>query len=118
MPFSRNGWTRRLTGTWGEDDVAFVETDFAPLAHIHQIPPRLGNDGTPWTTWLLLGGRGAGKTRTGAEWVRAQVYGHAPYAARPHGSLALVGETEHDVREVMIDGPAGLLHTGPEHERP
>src|SRR6185437_11002155 len=118
MPFSRNGWTRRLVGTWGEDTVAFVETDFAPLAHMHQIPPLHANGGGPWTTWLLLGGRGAGKTRTGAEWVRALVYGHAPYASRAHGSLALVGETEHDVREVMIDGPAGLKHTGPRDDRP
>ena len=58
-----------------------------------------------WTTWLMLGGRGAGKTRTGAEFVRALVHGHAPYAEARHGSIALVGETEHDVREVMIEGP-------------
>ena len=62
----------------------------------------------------MLGGRGAGKTRLGAEWVRAQVARHArlmPSAARLH--IALVGETEHDVREVMIEGPAGLLRVSP-----
>ena len=62
---------------------------------------QLAPDGD-WTTWLVLGGRGAGKTRAGAEWVRALVdEGTA-------GRIALVGETFADVREVMIDGPSGL----------
>ncbi len=88
------------------------------LAHAHQEPPARANNGGPWTTWLVLGGRGAGKTRLGAEWVRAQVQGHAPYAERRARSVALVGETEHDVREVMIEGPAGLLRSCPRDERP
>ena len=50
----------------------------------------------------MLGGRGAGKTRAGAEWVRALVETSAA------GRIALVGETFADVREVMIDGPSGL----------
>ena len=66
----------------------------------------------------MLGGRGAGKTRLGAEWVRALVAGHAPYATRRHMHIALVGETEHDVREVMIEGPSGLLAVTPRAERP
>ena len=66
----------------------------------------------------MLGGRGAGKTRTGAEFVRALVHGAQPYAAARHGSIALVGETEHDVREVMIEGPSGLLRVSPRGERP
>jgi phage terminase large subunit-like protein len=115
---SPNGATRRLLERLSAPDIAQIETDFALLAHIHQIPPEHGNDGRAWTTWLMLGGRGAGKTRTGAEWVRALVHGQTPYAERAHGAIALVGETEHDVREVMIDGPAGLLHTGPRRERP
>ena len=55
-----------------------------------------------WTTWLMLGGRGAGKTRAGAEWVTAEV------EAGRAGRIALVGETLADVREVMVDGPSGL----------
>ncbi|MDP2123713.1 MAG: terminase family protein [Parvibaculum sp.] len=55
-----------------------------------------------WTTWLMLGGRGAGKTRAGAEWVTEEV------RRRRAGRIALVGETLADVREVMIDGPSGL----------
>jgi phage terminase large subunit-like protein len=60
-------------------------------------------------TWLLIGGRGSGKTRTGAEWVNGQALGFAPMADRPTGPIALVGETLADVREVMVEGPAGIL---------
>ena len=87
--------------------------DFATLAHRHQLPPA-----GDWTCWLMLGGRGAGKTRLGAEWVRALVHGHTPYALSRYGHIALVGETEHDAREVMIEGPAGLLNSSPRAERP
>eukprot|EP01035_Chromulina_nebulosa_P036778 gene36778-49595_t len=77
-----------------------------------------GSNGEDWTTWLILGGRGAGKTRAGAEWVRAQVFGRAPLATEKAGRIALVGETEHEVREVMIEGVSGLLAVHPPHERP
>src|SRR6188508_1103760 len=92
--------------------------DFAPLAHRHQLPPLAANNGGPWTTWLALGGRGAGKTRLGAEFVRALALGLPPYADAPHGHIALIGETAHDVREVMIEGPSGILRAGPWRERP
>jgi phage terminase large subunit-like protein len=92
--------------------------DFAAFAHPHQEHAETGNDGGPWTTWLILGGRGAGKTRAGAEWVRAQALGLPPYAARPLGRLALVGESERDVRDVMVEGPSGLLAVSPRRERP
>jgi phage terminase large subunit-like protein len=55
-----------------------------------------------WRTWLFQGGRGAGKTRAGAEWLAAQI------EQTPSGRFALVGATLHDVREVMIEGPSGL----------
>jgi phage terminase large subunit-like protein len=66
----------------------------------------------------VLGGRGAGKTRLGAEWVRALAHGRPPYADRAHGRIALVGETAHDAREVMIEGASGILRTTPRSERP
>ena len=72
-------------------------------ARLAQLPPTL-----PWTTWLVIGGRGSGKTRTGAEWVNGLVRGLAPFADRPLRRIALIGETIGDVREVMIDGPSGL----------
>lgn len=88
------------------------------FAHDHQMPPMLAPNGQPWLTWLLIGGRGAGKTRAGAEWVRAQALGLQPLAAGPVSHIALVGETEHDVREVMIEGVSGLLAVHRRHERP
>jgi phage terminase large subunit-like protein len=87
--------------------------DFAILAHRHQDTPRAGNNGAPWSNWLVLAGRGAGKTRLGAEWVRAQVQGRGPYAEARAGRIALIGETLHDARAVMIEGPAGLLQACP-----
>jgi len=107
-----------LLKTWNGPELTRFNRDFLTLAHRHQEPRAYGNDGDAWTTWLVLGGRGAGKTRLGAEWVRALAMGRPPYTeARAH-HIALIGETEHDVREVMIDGPAGLIHTSPTSERP
>lgn len=70
----------------------------------HQLPPE-GN----WKTWVILGGRGAGKTRAGAEWVRAQVEGAKPLDVGRARRVALVGETIDQVREVMVFGESGLL---------
>jgi phage terminase large subunit-like protein len=64
----------------------------------------------PWRRWLNLGGRGAGKTRTGAEWVRK-------YKDR-HGRIALVGQTAGDVREVMVEGPSGIMAISPPWDKP
>jgi phage terminase large subunit-like protein len=94
------------------------DSDFIALAHRHQEPPAAANNGGPWTIWLMLGGRGAGKTRAGAEWVRAQALGLSPYADAPAPHIALIGETWRDVREVMIEGPSGLLRHCPRRERP
>jgi phage terminase large subunit-like protein len=82
-------------------------------AHFMQVP-----ENADWTIWLVMAGRGAGKTRAGAEWVRALVGGLAGYTARPVGRIALVGETLIDAREVMVDGPSGILSVHPRGERP
>ena len=71
-----------------------------------------------WTNWLMLGGRGAGKTRAGAEWVRGMVSGDPMYTTSPIGRLALVGETYSAVRDVMIEGESGILAIHPNRERP
>jgi len=60
---------------------------------------------------VFLGGRGAGKTRAGAEWIRSQV-------AAGCRRIALVGPTFADVREVMLSGPSGLLNIGLAEDRP
>ncbi|MCG6885490.1 MAG: glycoside hydrolase TIM-barrel-like domain-containing protein [Silicimonas sp.] len=79
----------------------------------HQLPP----DGD-WKTWVVMGGRGAGKTRAGAEWVRAQVEGATPEAAGQARRLALVGETYDQARDVMVHGESGIMACTPEDRRP
>jgi phage terminase large subunit-like protein len=68
--------------------------------------------------WLAMGGRGSGKTRLGAEWVNALVRGLPPFTSRKHGRIALVGETLGDVREVMVEGPSGIIANARGDERP
>ena len=68
----------------------------------HQLPPE-----GDWTTWVILGGRGAGKTRAGAEWIRAQVEGGKPGDPGTRSRVALVGETLDQAREVMVFGDVG-----------
>jgi phage terminase large subunit-like protein len=101
-----------------EAELAFLDAQWDVFAHDHQRPPELAQNGRPWLTWLLIGGRGAGKTRGGAEWVRCQALGLPPFASEPAARIALVGETEHDVREVMIEGVSGLLAVHPPDQRP
>lgn len=79
----------------------------------HQLPPA-GN----WRTWLLMGGRGAGKTRAGSEWIRSIVEGATPLARGSHGRIALVAETLDQGREVMIEGPSGIRAVSPPDRRP
>ncbi len=108
-----------LWETMRPSELRFLTEDCWPVfAHPHQLPPAGAQNGEPWLTWLLIGGRGAGKTRAGAEWVRAQALGRRPFAERVAGRIALVGETEHDVREVMIEGVSGILGVHPRAERP
>lgn len=66
----------------------------------------------------MIGGRGAGKTRAGAEWARGAALGLAPMAHKPMKRIALVGQTFADVRDVMIEGDSGLLAIHPKLERP
>ena len=83
-----------------------------------QLPPVLTTKGEPWHTWLVLGGRGSGKTRAGAEWVRAQALHLADIADRRSHRIALVGDTIGQVRNVMIEGLSGLLSIHLPAERP
>ncbi len=67
---------------------------------------------------MLIGGRGAGKTRAGAEWVRAKALGEPPIGRVPARRIALVGQTIADVRSVMIEGVSGLLAIHGDADRP
>lgn len=77
----------------------------------HARPNQLAPEGD-WLTWLVLAGRGFGKTRCGAEWVRQEV------TAKRASSVALVAETQKDLEEVMCFGVSGLLSVFPPHQKP
>lgn len=79
----------------------------------HQLPPE-----GDWRTWIVLGGRGAGKTRAGAEFVRSEVEGRGPRDAGRARRVALVGETLEQVRDVMVEGESGILACSPPDRRP
>ncbi|OYU49033.1 MAG: ATP-binding protein [Rhizobiales bacterium PAR1] len=98
--------------------LALFLKDWMLFARPDQLPPAEAQGGGSWFTWLVMGGRGAGKTRTGAEWVRGLALGHSPFAEKPVGRIALVAETMQDLREVMVDGISGLLAIHPYEERP
>lgn len=68
-------------------------------------PEQLAPPG-PWVIWLICAGRGFGKTRAGAEWLTSK-------ALEAPRHLAIVGETAAEVRDVMIDGPSGLIACAP-----
>jgi len=99
---------------WQPDRLLAALHDWNNFARKDQLPPHA----TAWRTWLILGGRGAGKTRTGAEWVRAYADGGAPDALKVPRRIALVGQTIGDVRRVMIEGPSGILAVHRDDERP
>ncbi len=79
----------------------------------HQLPPR-----GDWKTWVIMGGRGAGKTRAGAEWVRAEVEGPGPNDPGRSRRVALVGDTVDQVRDVMVLGESGIVACSPPDRRP
>ena len=81
--------------------------DWRWLARPEQLAPH-----GDWQVWLMMAGRGFGKTRAGAEWVRS--------IAESDGSarIALVGATLGEVRSVMVEGPSGLLAIAPWWNRP
>ncbi len=65
-----------------------------------------------WVTWLILAGRGFGKTRTGAEWIREQA------ESGTVGRIALVAEDAADARDVLVEGESGILAISPKATRP
>jgi phage terminase large subunit-like protein len=89
------------------DDAQAVLDDWRVWARASQLPPA-----GEWRIWLLLAGRGFGKTRSGAEWVRAQAESGA--AQR----IALVAPTARDARLVMVEGESGLLSIASAEARP
>ena len=67
-----------------------------------------------WNIWAYIAGRGAGKTRTAAEWVREE----AKYTTTGQRRFALVARTAADVRDVIVEGESGIINVTPPSERP
>jgi phage terminase large subunit-like protein len=87
-------FVRRLSAS----DLAELDPLYEMWAHEGQLPPSSG-----WRVWLMLAGRGFGKTRAGAEWINGVA------KARPGVRIALVGATIADARAVMVEGVSGIL---------
>jgi phage terminase large subunit-like protein len=115
MPHDLTGLTALspadMLGFWElltEKQRDFIAHRWRYWARPNQLPPA----DTDWRIWLMLAGRGFGKTRAGAEWIRGLAENNG--AAR----LALVAATYHEGRAVMVEGDSGLLAIAPPHERP
>jgi phage terminase large subunit-like protein len=85
-----------------------LENSWPAMARPNQLPP----PGDWWQIWLLLAGRGFGKTRTLAEWVCEQV------ASGQASWIALVAATAADARDVLVEGESGILAVSPPWFRP
>jgi phage terminase large subunit-like protein len=81
--------------------------DWRLRARAAQLPPP-----GDWRVWLMMAGRGFGKTRAGAEWVRMVA------EADPEARIALVGGTLHEARSIMVEGASGVLSVAPWWARP
>jgi phage terminase large subunit-like protein len=98
----------RLVEALSAEERAALRFEWSAWARPEQLPP----EGGDWTCFLLMAGRGAGKTRAAAEWLRRQAREH------PGCRLAVVARTAADVRDVCIEGESGLLAVCPPSERP
>lgn len=110
MPLPRR---RAFLNSLTASELEYLLHDWPFWARADQLPPS-----EDWTTWLILGGRGAGKTRAGAEWIRAQAEGDTPLGAGRARRIALVAQDYAEGRSVMIEGPSGLLALSPKSWRP
>ena len=98
-----------------EEECEALNYDWSFWARKNQLPP-MGN----WFCWLILAGRGFGKTRTAVEWIRGLVEGDSPLKA-PKGAparIALVADTLLDGKLTMIEGESGLLAASPKEFMP
>lgn len=85
-----------------EEATAALQSHWPLWARSQQLAPA-----GPWITWLILAGRGFGKTRAGAEWVRSLV------ESGQYGRIGLVAEDAGDARDVMVEGESGILAVSP-----
>jgi|1186.fasta_scaffold275682_1 phage terminase large subunit-like protein len=89
------------------EDLQRLEYEWRFWARPDQLPPE-----GDWRTFLLLGGRGAGKTKSASEWIRAEM------ESGRRRNMGIIGPTADAVRRIMIEGPSGLLSVCPPWCRP
>jgi phage terminase large subunit-like protein len=91
-----------------EEEFKALEYDWSFWARPKQMVPPLGG----WDIWLAMAGRGFGKTRAGVEALR--------YLINHHGYrwISIVARTAADVRDVLVEGPSGIMNVFPPWERP
>jgi phage terminase large subunit-like protein len=100
-------------GSLSEAEIGSLRWNWQLWARDDQLEP-IGE----WLVWLLLAGRGFGKTRTLAETVRGWVCGESPLAKGRYCRIALIAETAADARDVIVEGESGLLAVHPRDFRP
>jgi phage terminase large subunit-like protein len=81
-------------------------------------PDQMAPSGEHWHTWLLLAGRGFGKTLAAMQFIRSMVCGDTPLSKGNASRVAIIGDTAADVRDILILGDSGLLRIHPSHFRP
>ena len=95
----------KLLSEMGLEDRAFLATHWPFWARPDQVEPKSKD----WATWMILAGRGWGKTRVGAETIRSWVCGKTPMSKGRYRRIALVAETAADARDVLVEGESGIL---------
>lgn len=100
--------------SFSDDEIQALEHDWDFWGRPEQQEPaRQMHNGKLWRTWLILSGRGWGKTRTLSEWIRANVCGSTPLSPGKHKRIALVAETAADARDVLVEGDSGIIKVHP-----
>lgn len=98
---------QQLIANLNDEELRFLSEEWAIWARDKQLPPE-----GEWRIWLLLAGRGFGKTRASAEWITDLAASHKNL------QIALVGATFDDVRHVMVEGASGILKCAPRECKP
>jgi phage terminase large subunit-like protein len=100
----------QFLGQLSPDEALAILYDWHTWARPNQLQPQTPPEGVPWYVWMLLGGRGMGKTKTGAETLRE--WAEATQKGEPE-RFAIIGQTAADVRDVMLQGESGILTISP-----
>ena len=100
---------------FSDEEMGLLEYDWEFWARPEQIMPA-----GDWFVWMILAGRGWGKTRTAVENISAMLRGPSPLKAPPDAPaiMSIVADTPFDMRQYSIEGPSGFLNVGPKEFRP